>query len=79
MSKPQVQSKLELSRSYTFYLTANVAEVSNFEDAIKSIGTFHTVEDFWAIYQHLIRSDDLPPKIDYNMVPFVGGIVCRRN
>lgn len=63
-------AKTKLNRTYTFWLTTNAAESHHFEDAIKKIGTFDTVEDFWAIYQHLKRPDDLPPKTDYNMVFF---------
>ncbi len=72
-SQPSAASdsaKTKLSRIYTFWLTINAAESQNFEDAIKKIGTFDTVEDFWAIYQHLKRPDDLPAKTDYNLVCF---------
>jgi translation initiation factor 4E len=64
----QEPTKTKLSRNYTFWLTINAAETQNYEDAIKKIGTFDTVEDFWAIYQHLKRPDDIPAKIDYNLV-----------
>eukprot|EP00826_Nyctotherus_ovalis_P054813 TRINITY_DN7213_c0_g1_i5.p2 TRINITY_DN7213_c0_g1~~TRINITY_DN7213_c0_g1_i5.p2 ORF type:complete len:116 (+),score=39.67 TRINITY_DN7213_c0_g1_i5:135-482(+) len=64
--------KTNLSREYTFWVTVNAAESSNFEDAIKKIATFNTVEDFWAIYQHLKRPDDLPVRMDYNL--FADGI-----
>ncbi len=60
--------KNKLGRTYTFWLTINAAESQNFEDAIKKIGTFDTVEDFWAIYQHLKRPEDIPAKTDYNLV-----------
>jgi len=68
MAISKEEAKTKLSREYTFWLTVNAAESTNFEDAIKKIGTFDTVEDFWAIYQHLKRPDDLPFKMDYNLV-----------
>ena len=58
----------KLGRAYTFWLTINAAETHNFEDAIKKIGSFDTVEDFWGIYQHLKRPEDLPAKTDYSLV-----------
>ena len=63
-------TKTKLSRTYTFWLTINAAESQKFEDAIKKIGTFDSVEDFWAIYQHLKRPEDTPAKADYNLVFF---------
>jgi len=35
-------------------------------DAVKQIGTCHTVEEFWAIYNHLVRPADLPSITDYH-------------
>lgn len=35
--------------------------IKQFEDALISLGDFKTIEEFWMIYSHLKRSDDLPP------------------
>eukprot|EP00181_Compsopogon_caeruleus_P001162 CAMPEP_0184687216 /NCGR_PEP_ID=MMETSP0312-20130426/25629_1 /TAXON_ID=31354 /ORGANISM="Compsopogon coeruleus, Strain SAG 36.94" /LENGTH=191 /DNA_ID=CAMNT_0027143133 /DNA_START=150 /DNA_END=725 /DNA_ORIENTATION=+ len=32
--------------------------------AIKTVGSFGTVEDFWAYYSHLVRPNDLPASTD---------------
>ena len=66
--KGQKQTPLELSRIYTLSVTANATGTTKFEDAIKKVDSFNNISDFWAIYQHLKRPDDLPPKIDYNLV-----------
>jgi len=72
MAAPVAEAaKTKLSRNYTFWLTINAAGSDNFEDAIKKIGSFDTVEDFWAVYQHLKRPEDIPSKTDYNLVPSI--------
>eukprot|EP00826_Nyctotherus_ovalis_P042531 TRINITY_DN4385_c0_g1_i3.p3 TRINITY_DN4385_c0_g1~~TRINITY_DN4385_c0_g1_i3.p3 ORF type:complete len:112 (-),score=20.57 TRINITY_DN4385_c0_g1_i3:482-817(-) len=68
MAKQQKNDALELSRTYTISVTTNAASAAKFEDAIKKIDSFKTVRDFWAVYQHLKRPDDLPPRVDYNLV-----------
>lgn len=35
-------------------------------DAVKSIGTVHTVEQFWTLYNHLVRPNNLPTTTDYH-------------
>ena len=66
--KGQKQTPRELSRIYTLSVTANATGTTTFEDAIKKVDSFNNISDVWAIYQHLKRPDDLPPKIDYNLV-----------
>eukprot|EP00804_Cyclotella_cryptica_P025897 CCRYP_002741-RB/>CCRYP_002741-RB protein AED:0.04 eAED:0.04 QI:362/1/1/1/1/1/2/244/263 len=35
-------------------------------DAVKIIGTVHTVEQFWSLYDHLVRPSSLPTTTDYH-------------
>jgi len=35
-------------------------------DAVKTIGTVHTVEEFWQMYDYLVRPNDLPTTTDYH-------------
>lgn len=44
----------------------------NYEQCIKLIGSFQTVEHFWRIYNHLIRPNDIRSRIDYHL--FKAGI-----
>lgn len=57
------KEKLNLSRTFTFFFsyTANKAKLKeNYENEIKQLGSFNTVEDFWSYYQHMVRPDKLP-------------------
>ena len=43
----------QLARKYSFWLSSTKdtkVDMSNYEETLKKIGTFETVEDFWAIY-----------------------------
>lgn len=47
--------------------------VNKYEDAVKKIGSFQTVEHFWRVYDHLIRPNDHKSStIDYHL--FKNGI-----
>jgi len=46
---------------------------TNYQEQIKRLPTFHTVEDFWSYYSHLTRPNDLTISADYNL--FREGIV----
>jgi len=39
----------------------------NYEKNIKCIGSFFSVEDFWAYYNHIVRPNDLPYHCDYHL------------
>jgi len=45
----------------------NTGNASNYSAANKKIASFSSVEDFWAIYSHLIRSSDLPTSTTYSL------------
>jgi len=40
--------------------------VHPYENSIKTIATIKTVEDFWSIYDFLVRPNDLPTPTDYH-------------
>mmetsp|Transcript_35201 Transcript_35201/g.60281 ORF Transcript_35201/g.60281 Transcript_35201/m.60281 type:complete len:204 (-) Transcript_35201:34-645(-) len=39
----------------------------NYEKNIKKLGTFATIEQFWSVYNHMVRPNDLPNTADYHM------------
>ena len=42
-------------------------KITNYEENMKKIATFSSVEDFWAVYGHLKRPSDLPNVSDYHL------------
>jgi translation initiation factor 4E len=58
--------KTKLPRKYTLWYTS-ATEKANYEEKLKQIAVFETVEDFWAVYQHLKRPDQIPNDSDYNL------------
>ena len=67
MSETGSTSKTVLSRSFSFWfsffkqsLTKAQKDNVAYEDTIKNICTFNTVEEFWGYYQHMIRPEQLP-------------------
>ena len=40
---------------------------NNFEQNLKLIATFSTCEQFWKIFSHLVRPDDLQSPADYHV------------
>ena len=45
---------------------ASLKDRASFTDAVKLIGTARTIEEFWGIYNHLVRPSDLPATTDYH-------------
>mmetsp|Transcript_42727 Transcript_42727/g.72893 ORF Transcript_42727/g.72893 Transcript_42727/m.72893 type:complete len:189 (+) Transcript_42727:183-749(+) len=45
---------------------ASLTDKASFTDAVKLIGTARTIEEFWAIYNYLVRPHDLPATTDYH-------------
>jgi translation initiation factor 4E len=45
----------------------NAGNPTNYSAANKKIASFSSVEDFWAIYSHLVRSSDLSPTTQYSL------------
>mmetsp|Transcript_53017 Transcript_53017/g.133309 ORF Transcript_53017/g.133309 Transcript_53017/m.133309 type:complete len:188 (-) Transcript_53017:64-627(-) len=55
---------------YTFWFNRRVSGArtpENYEKSIKKVGSFSTVEEFWAYYNHLVRPNDLPNTSDYHL------------
>ena len=54
----------KLNNEFTFWLTffnkSKDKQLEEFEDNMKPLGSFATVESFWNIYQHMKRPYDLP-------------------
>jgi len=53
-----------LQHEYTFWITyfkkTKDKQLEEFEDNLKPIGNFNSVEDFWSINQHMRRPSQLP-------------------
>ena len=62
-----MQAPLEKSYAYWFSLSDNNQKATDYEDAIKYLCTFSSVEDFWQIYSHLRKPDDLPLNSEYHV------------
>ncbi|KAI8075086.1 translation initiation factor eIF 4e-like domain-containing protein [Gongronella butleri] len=48
------------------------SKITNYEDSMRQVASFATVEEFWAVYSHLNRPCDLPAISDYHL--FKSGI-----
>ena len=64
--------KTKLSNKYAFWFeisTKTIEQIINTQyiSQIKKISEFETLEDFWAIYQHLTRPDDCIGKTDLHL------------
>lgn len=58
-----------IQNKYTFWYMRRTAASrnENYEQSIKPIGSFDTVESFWGLYNHLVRPNDLPNTTDYHL------------
>ncbi|KAF9113647.1 Eukaryotic translation initiation factor 4E type 2 [Mortierella sp. AM989] len=52
---------------FWFMHRAPGSKILNYESSMKKIGTFGSVEDFWAVYSHLRRPHELPHVSDYHL------------
>jgi translation initiation factor 4E len=70
-SRREELEKHPLKTKYTFYFVrrqqGGARSQESYEKNIKKIGSFSTVEDFWAYYNHLIRPNDLQYSCDYHL------------
>jgi translation initiation factor 4E len=53
--------------SFLISFTAAEASLDEYENLIKPLATFETVEDFWAVYQHLKRPEAVETKTCYHL------------
>ncbi|ORZ34086.1 translation initiation factor eIF 4e-like domain-containing protein [Catenaria anguillulae PL171] len=63
------QNSHPLAHTWTVYYSFRKANerITNYEDAIKRLVDFGTVEEFWSTYSHLKRPADLEPISDYHI------------
>ncbi|EAY02194.1 hypothetical protein TVAG_450940 [Trichomonas vaginalis G3] len=50
-----------------FYRAPGSKAADNYEKNIHTLGSFNTIEEFWSIYSHLKRPNDLEPPTDYHL------------
>mmetsp|Transcript_16639 Transcript_16639/g.18718 ORF Transcript_16639/g.18718 Transcript_16639/m.18718 type:complete len:212 (-) Transcript_16639:171-806(-) len=60
MSEENKSEGTKLQRTFTVWCLLPDGKQGAYLDKLKNIGSFNTVESFWAYYQHLIRPNDLP-------------------
>lgn len=58
---------LEKSYSYWLSLSNNNQKTADYGDAIKFVGTFRTVEEFWQFYSYLKKPDELEVNTEYHV------------
>ncbi|KAI7880153.1 eukaryotic translation initiation factor 4E [Lichtheimia hyalospora FSU 10163] len=63
----QQQHSLRYTWVFWFMHRTPGAKITNYEEGMKQIAAFSTVEDFWAVYSHLRRARDLPIVSDYQL------------
>lgn len=61
------RNPLEKRYSYWFTASDSTKTVTDYGEAIKLIGTFGTVEEFWQYYSHLKKPDDVPLNTEYHV------------
>ena len=66
------KTKTKLTNKYAFWFRISKQNMKNqnniqYESQIKKISEFDTIEDFWAIYQHLKTPDKCEPGIDIHL------------
>ncbi|CAK9292316.1 unnamed protein product [Gordionus sp. m RMFG-2023] len=66
-NKTQLLEKHPLQNSWTFWFYKHEKATHDWEDGVKEITSFDTVEDFWAIYNHIEQPSKLHYKCDYNI------------
>lgn len=75
-TKMPSSDKKKLSSKYAFYYRISEdfpsqqkgpINTKDYENQIIKIGEFDTVEDFWAIFQHLKKPDNCNPGIEFQM------------
>lgn len=70
--KEDVVNETALHNRYHFYCLKRSKGATNYEEGVKRIGSFQTIEHFWRLYDHIVRPNDHKTTIDYHM--FKNGI-----
>jgi len=68
ISKNEIQTKHPLQNEWDFwYFKPNKSDRRLWEDNLLKIHSFNTVEDFWALYNHIELPSRIQPGSDYNL------------
>ncbi|CAO3592181.1 unnamed protein product [Absidia cylindrospora] len=62
-----LQHPLHYSWVFWFMHCSPGSKITNYEDQMKPIATFSSIEEFWAVYSHINRPHDLPTISDYHL------------
>ena len=70
-----MESKLDLNEKFSFYYRVDnslLGKVGNlqYENTVKKIADFDTVEDFWKIFQHMKKPESLQSGIDFQLFKY---------
>eukprot|EP01016_Furgasonia_blochmanni_P042965 TRINITY_DN5770_c0_g1_i1.p1 TRINITY_DN5770_c0_g1~~TRINITY_DN5770_c0_g1_i1.p1 ORF type:complete len:258 (+),score=52.02 TRINITY_DN5770_c0_g1_i1:157-930(+) len=62
--------KTKLMRGFTFWFSVfkqgkTKLRSGEYEETIRRVGSFDTIEDFWMYYQHIRRPDTLPSGVEF--------------
>ena len=75
-NKPLEKTKLSQKYAFWFRISEEILknkipkqnlDSSEYESQVKKIADFDTIEDFWAIFQHLKKPDNCNPGIEFQM------------
>jgi len=58
---------LEKSWAYWFSVSDSSKKATDYGDAIKYLGAFGSIEEFWQYYSHLKKPDDVPVNTEYHV------------
>ncbi|ORX47072.1 eukaryotic translation initiation factor 4E [Hesseltinella vesiculosa] len=70
--QPMPQHALHYAWIVWFIHRSPRTKITNYEDSMRKIASFSTVEEFWSVYTHLTRPNELPAISDYHL--FKNGI-----
>lgn len=75
-NKPLEKTKLSQKYAFWFRISEEILknkipkqnlDSSEYESQVKKIASFDTIEDFWAIFQHLKKPDNCNPGIEFQL------------
>ena len=71
IKKPNLKNKFafwyRISDDLYLAQSKQAIDKKEYENQVKKIGEFDTIEDFWAIFQHLRKPDSCRPGIEFQM------------
>ena len=62
-------SRLSVSIHYLFrqVSASKMAAGAGYAENLRKLATFRTLEEFWGVYTHLLRADELPKDSNYHV------------